>query len=84
MTTITIPQKLTSNRELIAVPRNLYEEFLVWQEIIKSKKTFQPTLAEKRAILQGRQEISKGKYISLEKLTYELANQDFQHRQKKS
>lgn len=84
MTTITIPKKLTLNQELIAVPLNLYEDFLTWQEMVKSRKTFKPTPAEKKAILRGRQEISKGEYITLEELTYELASKNRQYRQKKS
>lgn len=84
MTTITIPKKITTNKELIAVPRDLYEKFLAWQEMLKSKKTFKPTLTEKKAILRGRQEIRKGNCVSLEELTYELANQNRQHREKKS
>ena len=84
MTTITIPKKITTEQELVAVPRRLYEEFLTWQEMIKSKKTFKPSLSEKRAILRGRREISEGKYITLEDLSYELANQNFKQLKKKS
>ena len=84
MITITIPKKIIPNQNLIAVPCNLYEEFLAWQEMIKSKKTFKPTPAEKKSILRGRQEISKGEYVTLEELTYELASQNRQHREKKS
>lgn len=68
MATITIPKKIISNQDLIAIPRNLYEEFLAWQEMEKSKKTFKPTSAEKKAIHRGRQEISRGKYVTLEEI----------------
>ncbi len=84
MNTITIPQKTFLNKDLVAVPRNLYGEFLVWQEIVKSKKTFKPSLDEKKAISRGRQEIIKGDYITLEELTYELAGKNIQSRKKKS
>jgi hypothetical protein len=84
MTTITIPKKITPDKELIAVPRHLYEQFLAWQEMLKSRKTFKPTATEKKAILRGHQEIAKGKYTALEELTYELASQNRRHRQKKS
>ena len=84
MTTITIPKKLILDRELIAVPRGLYEQFLAWQEMLKSRKKFKPTAIEKKAILRGRQEIAKGKYITLEELIYELASQNRQHGKKKS
>lgn len=83
MTTITIPRKLT-DRELVAVPRYLYEEFLSWQEAVKSKKTFKPTLTEKRSIARGRQEILRGKYVTLEEVNYELGNKNRQRRGKKS
>jgi predicted transcriptional regulator len=84
MTTITIPKKLNLDRELIAVPRNIYEKFLIWQEMIKSRKIVKLTSAEKKAVIRGRQEIDKGEYVTLEELTYELANQNRQYRQKKS
>ena len=57
-------------KDLVAVSRNLYGEFLAWQEIVKSKKTFKPSLGEKKAISRGRQEIIKGDYVTLEELTY--------------
>ena len=84
MATITIPKKIIPNQNLIAIPHNLYEEFLAWQEMVKSKKTFKPTSSEKKAIIRGRQEISRGEYVALEELSYELASQNRQRRQKKS
>lgn len=83
MSIITIPKKIFLDQNLIAIPHNLYGEFLAWQEMIKSKKTFKPTLSEKKAITRGRQEISKGEYITLEELTYELDNKNCKHCKKK-
>jgi len=83
MTTITIPKKLTSNRDLIAVPRDLYEAFLAWQEKVKSQKTFRPTAAERKAIIRGRQQIMRGDYITLEQLENELASKNRQRRREK-
>ena len=82
--TITIPKNLILNQNLIAIPHNLYEEFLAWQEMMKSKKIFKPTSTEKKAIIQGRQEISKGEFFTLEELTYELAGKNRQYSEKKS
>lgn len=75
---------MTSGQELIVVPRNLFEEFLAWQEALKSRKTFEPTPAEKRAIAHGRREILRGNYFTLEELSHELANKNRQRRDKKS
>ncbi len=38
MTTITIPQKITKNRDLIAIPRKEYEILLGAFKILKEKK----------------------------------------------
>lgn len=72
MTTITIPKELTKSKDLIAVPRNAYEEFLAWLKQIKLARTFKPTKAELRAILRGRKNFAKGNYITLEELENEL------------
>jgi len=37
MSTITIPQELIREKELIAIPRKKYEEFLNLQKIIKNR-----------------------------------------------
>ena len=72
MATITIPKVAERNKELIAVPRKIYEEFIAWQKKIKSVRTFKPTAAEKRAIEKGRREIARGEYVTLEELRHEL------------
>ena len=72
MATITIPKGAERNKELIAVPRKIYEEFIAWQKKIKSVRTFKPTAAEKRAIEKGRREIARGEYVTLEELRHEL------------
>lgn len=38
MTTITIPQKITKNRDLIAIPREEYEMLLDAFKLLKEKK----------------------------------------------
>lgn len=73
MTTVTIPtKKLAKNKELVAIPRRLYSEFIEWQEKIKSARTFKPTAAEKRALARARKDYSEGKYITLAQLEHEL------------
>ncbi|OGZ31796.1 MAG: hypothetical protein A3H02_01945 [Candidatus Niyogibacteria bacterium RIFCSPLOWO2_12_FULL_41_13] len=72
MTIITVPKELAKNKELVAVPRGTYEEFLSWQKKIKSAKTFKPTVAEKRALKRARKNYAQGRYISFEELKHEL------------
>ena len=72
MTTITIPKELTRNQKLIAVPHNIYEEFLNWQRKIKSVKTFKPAASEKKALARARKNFAQGKCITLEQLKHEL------------
>ena len=62
--------------ELMAVPKNIYGEFLRWQEKAKSEKTFKPSLREKRAVRRGRLEISRGNYVTLEQLSNGLASKN--------
>lgn len=72
MTTITIPKELTKNKNLIAVPRDAYDEFLAWQRKIKSARTFKPTAADKKALAIARRNLARGKYIKWETLRHEL------------
>ena len=72
MPTITIPKELRDRKDLIAVPRRAYEEFLAWQKKIKSEKTFKPTHHEKKALDRARKEFAEGKYITLTQLKHEL------------
>lgn len=72
MTTITIPRELTKNKDLVAVPRNTYGEFLGWLEKIKSTKTFKPTKSELRILTRGRKNFAKGNFATLEQLENEL------------
>ena len=72
MTTITIPKELVKNKELIAVPRHLYDEFIEWQEKIKSVRTFKPTTAQKKDLIRARKNYAEGKYITLAQLEHEL------------
>lgn len=70
---ITIPRELIKRGELVLIPLSEYEEYLRLKKIISIVKA---TRLEKKAIQEGRQEIQEGKYLTLEKLENELANQN--------
>lgn len=72
MATVTILKELAERKDLVAVPRSTYEEFLVWLKQVKSAKTFKPTKAELRALARGRKNFAKGNYITLKELENEL------------
>jgi len=72
MTTITIPKELVKNKELIAIPRQEYDEFIEWHKFIKSFKTYIPTTAEKRMIKKAREDYKKGDYITIGELKHKL------------
>ncbi len=67
MTTITIP-KTVKDKDLIAVPRDVYEEFLSWEKKVKSSQTFKPTALEKKALVRARKNLTQGKYFTLKDL----------------
>ncbi len=72
MTTITISKTLDKNKELIAIPRRAYEEFLSWEKKVKSAKTFKPTAGEKRTLAIARKNFLRGNYVTIKKLKDEL------------
>ena len=72
MSIITVPKELSKSKDLIAVPRKAYEEFLFWQKKIKSIKTFKPTVSEKKALKRARKNLSQGEYITLDALQHGL------------
>ena len=68
---ITISKKLLKKGELVIVPREEYEEYLIFKKIIP---LIEASGADKRAIIEGRKEIEKGKYLSIRQLKNESAN----------
>ncbi len=72
MPTIAVPVTAAGTEELVTVPRNIYEEFLVWQKKIKSLNTFKPTQAEKLALKRARKNLARGKFVTLEQIRSEL------------
>ena len=72
MATAVISKELYENKNLIAVPRDAYEEFLVWQKEIKSVKTFTPTEKDKKLLKKARENYKKGNYLTLDELKLKL------------
>ena len=72
MTTVIIHKELTKEKDLIAVPRPVYEEFLVWQKRAKAVKTYTPTPAEKKMLAKARRNFASGNYFTWEEVKHEL------------
>ena len=72
MSIVTVPKELSKSKDLIAIPRKAYSEFLSWQKMLKSAKTFKPTASEKKALKRARKNLSKGEYTTLDALRHEL------------
>ena len=62
---ITIPKELVKKKELVLIPRRKYEELLRMRET-------KLNLSEKRAIKEAREELRKGKYLTLKQFQHEL------------
>ena len=76
MATIVIPKELSRNQDLIAVPRSIYEEFMAWQNKIKSIKTFKPTKTDKKILARARKNRLKGDFLTLDELKQKLGFTD--------
>jgi len=72
MAIVTISKTLAREKDLIAVPRSTYGEFLAWQKRIKARRTFRPSVAERRALVRDRKNFSRGRYVTLDELEHEL------------
>jgi len=68
MATVTIPREMAERRDLVAVPRREYEQFIEWQRRVKSAKTFAPTAAQKRALASARKRRRQGEYLTFHEL----------------
>jgi hypothetical protein len=72
MTTITIPQKLSKNsKDLIAIPRDIYEGFLACQKIMKFRE-IELTSSQKRLLKKSRENLAKGNYLTIHELGRKL------------
>jgi hypothetical protein len=68
MTTVNIPKHLTDRKDLIAIPRSVYDDFVELERQIKSQRVYTPTKAELKMIQQARRRFAKGEYTSLSEL----------------
>lgn len=68
MSTITISKELNNISDLIAVPRDNYKEFLMWQKKIKSVRVYKPIASEKKSLERARKNILKGQSLTLSEL----------------
>jgi hypothetical protein len=68
MTRITIPRELAERKDLVAVPRDSYEEFVAWQKRAKARKTFTATPQQRKALTQARKNRARGNHMSLDEL----------------
>jgi hypothetical protein len=73
MTRITIPRELAERKDLVAVPRDTYDEFVAWQRTKKSTKMFSATPQQKKALAEARKNRTRGKYTTLDELRRRLA-----------
>ncbi|MSR85337.1 hypothetical protein EXS71_02790 [Candidatus Uhrbacteria bacterium] len=65
---------MNKNAKLVAVPYDLYEEFLGWQKNMKAIKIFTPMASEKRALARARKNFRAGKYKTLAQLHHAVAD----------
>ncbi|MBI2052101.1 MAG: hypothetical protein HYT38_00275 [Candidatus Sungbacteria bacterium] len=62
----------SKNKDFVTIPRETYEEFLVWQKV-KNVKEVKPTKEDLRIIKRGEKNIRAGNYVSWGQLKNELA-----------
>lgn len=70
--TMTIPTKLTSGKELIIIPKEEYEALVELKKIYE----FQPSSAQKRALLRARENRKNGKVLTFGQLKQGLGLTD--------
>ena len=70
MTTITIPKSQSKNGDLVAIPREEYEELMHLKKIIPM---FKPTKAERNAIARGERAVRQGQFKPWSEVKNELA-----------
>lgn len=73
MITLTLPENITKgSKDFVAVPKEAYEKFLMWQKNVKPVKTYALTVAEKKALTKARKNFSDGKSITFKQLHHDL------------
>lgn len=69
MTPITIPRAIVKDKELVAMPRKEYEDYLRLRKVIPVIKM---TPDERKNWKRAKKEYVEGKYVTLEQVQYEL------------
>lgn len=75
MPTLTIPESILKESELVIIPRKEYKEFSEWKTAFKPPlkyKTFKPTAAEKKALRRARKNLAEGKFLTIDELKQKL------------
>lgn len=66
---VTIPKEFNKRSDLVAIPREEYEEFLEYKEDVAR---FELTKAQKKGLAQARKNLTNGKFLTLEQLKRKL------------
>jgi hypothetical protein len=73
MITLILPENITKgNKDFVAVPKEAYEKFLVWQKNVKPGKIYTLTSADKKSLARARENFSEGKSVTLKQLRHDL------------
>lgn len=73
MITLILPENITKGtKDFVAVPKEAYEKFLVWQKSTKPVKIYNLTASDKRSLTKARKNFSDGKSITLKQLHHDL------------
>lgn len=70
MPTLTIPKELTSQGELVVIPRKEYEEFLRLR--LNHIKEVAMTPQQKKILQQARKNLAQGKFLTIHELKQKL------------
>ena len=70
MSVITIPKKIAGSDDLVVLPRREYESLLRVQKI----REFNPTVAQKRALIRAEKNLREGKTLSFDELVTKLGS----------
>lgn len=72
MNTVTIPKRLAQIDDLVVLPRKEYESLL----LLRKFKEFNPTAAQKKALLKAENNLSQGKTLTYNELRKKLGFTD--------
>ncbi|MEK7586795.1 MAG: hypothetical protein AAB453_02920 [Patescibacteria group bacterium] len=67
-TVTTISRKITKGDELVVIPRREYDELQEFKRI----REFEPTLAQKKALVQGKKNRALGNFLTINELGQKL------------